>query len=161
MSDPTELSTATESTAITLPTTQATSQTSTTANNNRKKRRKKPPTNQTLSQFPIRKPEWTYIHLQHISSSTTASLDAVTAHLHLTAALSTYLGLHGTAIPIDILKLEGREIWIRVPAEDRAALIAAVGGWVSGNGEGWRVRGWSHWNASGVGRDGGKDLFGD
>lgn len=69
--------------------------------------------------------------------------------------------MHGAAIPFDIMKLEGQEVWIRVPSGDRSALIAAVGGWVSKGGEGWRVKGWSSWNANAMGRDSGQDLFND
>ncbi|KAM3423418.1 hypothetical protein BST61_g851 [Cercospora zeina] len=115
--------------------------------------------NQTLSEFSIRKPDWVYIRLQHLSSKTAQTLDGVTAQLHLNAALSAFLGLHGSAIPIDILHLQEQDVWIRAPAEERAAVIAAVGGWISSSGEGWRVRGWSHWNANAFGRDAGQDLF--
>lgn len=88
----------------------------------------------------------------------------MTAHMHLNAALSTFLGLHGSAITFDILKLEGQGVWIRVQAEDRAAVVAATGGWVSKAKEGWRMKGWSCWNAAAAaaGRDAaGGDLFDD
>ena len=131
----------------------------------------KPSTLQTLT---LRSPPWSYIHLQqihHNQASQQTPLDPLTVHLHLTQALHTFLGLHGAAIPIDILKLDsesessssGEEqsggLWIRVPSQDRAALLAAVGGWVGKGGEGWRVLGWSSWGIGG-GRDGGRDLFG-
>ncbi|KXT05946.1 hypothetical protein AC578_359 [Pseudocercospora eumusae] len=120
--------------------------------------------NQILSEFSIRNPHWVYIRLQHLSAPTRpkqALLDGVTAKLHITAALSSFLGLHGTAIAIDVLKLEDQDVWIRVPAEDRAAVIAAVGGWTnSSRDDGWRVKGWSHWSATACGqRDSGQDLF--
>lgn len=132
-------------------------------NTSTKKKRKRAPKPHVLSQFTIRNPPWAYVHLQHLTSSSGngPDLDPVTAHLHLTAALSQFLGLHGTAIPFDILKLEEQDVWIRLPAEDRSALVGAVGGWVSGNGEGWRVDGWSSWNASAMGRNSGQDLFAD
>lgn len=88
-------------------------------------------------------------------------MDAVTAHLQLTAALSQFLGLHGAAIPIDVLKLEGADLWIRVPFEDHSNVIAAVGGWISGKGEAWRVKGTSSWDARAMARDSGQDLFND
>lgn len=65
-----------------------------------------------------------------------------------------FLGLTGSAISIDILKVEGRECWVRVPREGLSPLIAAVGGWVGGSGAGaggmeervgWRVRGSGNW----------------
>jgi ribonuclease P/MRP protein subunit POP8 len=109
----------------------------------------------------IKKPTWAYIHLQHLvpPSEKGQPLDAVTAQLHLSAGLRTFLGLHGTAIPVDFLKIENQQIWIRVPAEDCQAVIAAAGGWSDSRGHGWRARGWSFWSASVVGRDAGQDLF--
>lgn len=148
---------ATESTAVTAATTHASSTTA-------RRKRKRKPKNHTTSEFTIRDPPWAYIHLEHLTSTGTGSgakLDAVTAHLHLTAALSQFLGLHGAAVPIDILKLEGTDVWIRVPSEDKAALIAAVGGWASRKGEGWRVKGSSSWDARAMARDSGQDLFND
>lgn len=127
-----------------------------------KKRRKRTPKNHTVSQFTIRDPPWAYIYLQHLTSAgPTPSLDAVTAQLHITAALSQFLGLHGTAIPVDIMKLEGGDVWIRVPAQDKTALVGAVGGWVSAKGEGWRVKGTSSWDSRAMARDSGQDLFVD
>ena len=111
----------TETTAVTEPTTQASSISS-------KQKRKRTPKNQTINQFTIRDSLWTYIHVQqYTAAGPSAALDAVTAHLQLTAALSQFLGLHGTAIPVDILKLNGADVWIRVPADDKNAVSAAIG----------------------------------
>nr|POE93084.1 hypothetical protein CFP56_64191 [Quercus suber] len=153
------------------------------ANKKKRKRASKP---SVQTQFTIRHAPWTYIHLEHLTFSaqpfphkiilkepasgtdaTTASLnaspslDAPTAHLHLQAALSRFLGLHGSAIAYDILRLADAQLWMRVPAEEASALLAAVGGWVGGAGERWVVRGWSSWDARGTSRYGGQDLFGD
>lgn len=156
MADAENLPDATEDTTVTGDATQPTS----TASKKRRKKRK--PKTHVLSQFTIQNPPWAYVHLEHIvSAGATADLDALTAHLHITAALSQFLGLHGAAIPFDVLKLEQQDAWIRLPAEDRSALIAAVGGWVSASGEGWRVKGWSSWDANAVGKDSGQDLFAD
>lgn len=127
-----------------------------------KKKRKRTPKKHILSHFTIRNPPWAYIHLEHLVSTEKApDLDAVTAQLHLTAALSQFLGLQGAAIPFDILKLEGQDVWIRLQSEDRTALIAAAGGWVSRNGEGWRIKGWSSWDANATNSDSSQDLFKD
>jgi ribonuclease P/MRP protein subunit POP8 len=109
----------------------------------------------------IKLPIWAYIHLQHLVPAVeeNLSLDAVTAHLHLTASLRTFLGLHGAAIPIDVMGIQERQVWIRVPADDRQMVIAAVSGWSDSRGHGWRVRGSSSWSASAAGRDAGQDLF--
>ena len=157
MADLAQVPEVTKSTTITGPATQASTSAST-----KKKRKKRTPKPHVLSQSTIRNAPWAYVHLQHLHSSSTApDLDAVTAHLHLTAALSQFLGLHGAAIPFDVLKLEDQDVWIRLPSDDRSALVAAVGGWVSGGGEGWRVKGWSSWDANAMGRDSGQDLFTD
>lgn len=160
MADPEELPDATESTAITLPTTQSTSTTTGT----KKRRKNRNPKPHILYQQTLRSPTWSYIHLSHLTGSSPQSpdLDAVTAHLHLTTAFKQFLGLHGVAIPFDILKLEKQDLWIRVQAEDVKAVVAAAGGWVSGKGEGWRVVNWSSWDAGGgEGTNGGQDLFND
>jgi ribonuclease P/MRP protein subunit POP8 len=138
-----------------------------TANKSTKKKRKKRQSKpHILTQMTLRNPSWSYIHLQHLSTQNSTQekpvdLDAITAHQHLSQALRQFLGLHGAAIPFDILKLTGQDVYIRLAAENRSALIAAVGGWVSSNGEGWRVKGWSSWDARAdeVGRDYGQDLF--
>ena len=150
-----EIPNATEATAVAVTTTQASS------TKHKKKRKKRTPKKHILSQFAIRNPSWAYIHLQHLSSSssTPPPLDAVTALLHITAALSQFLGLHGSATPFDILKVDGQEVWIRLAAEDRSALVAAMGGWISANGEGWVVKGCSSWDANASDRAGGQDLF--
>ena len=146
---------ATESTAATIQITQT--NTNEATKKKRKKRNQKP---DILSQLTIRNPSWAYVHLQHLNSTGKApDIDAVTAHLHITAALSQFLGLHGAAIPFDMLRLEGQDVWIRLSSEDRSALVAAVGGWVNANGEGWSVKGWSSWDANAMARDSGQDLF--
>jgi len=111
----------------------------------------------------LRNPTWSYIRLHQFQPpQNSSSLDALTAHIQITAALHQFLGVHGAAVPVDVLKLEGSEVWIRVPAEDRSALVAAVGGWVGRAGEGWRVMGWSSWSAGAEGgKDGGRELFGN
>lgn len=108
-------------------------------------------------------PPWSYIHLQHHQTpqNTSSGLDALTAHLQITSALHQLLGLHGAAVPVDVIKLQSDEVWIRVPAADCKGVIAAVGGWVGRAGEGWRVLGWSSWSAGAEGKEGGRDLFGN
>lgn len=48
----------------------------------------------------------------------------------MTPPLQSYLGLTGAAIPIDILKSEGRDVWIRVERQDAKGLQAGLSGWV-------------------------------
>lgn len=121
------------------------------------------PQQQPTKTLTLRNPTWSYIRLQQFQPpQNTSTLDALTAHIQITAALHQFLGVHGAAVPVDVLKLEGSDVWIRVPAEDRSAVVAAVGGWVGRAGEGWRVMGWSSWSAGAEGgKDGGRDLFGN
>lgn len=81
-------------------------------------------------------------------------LDALSARTYLSSALSQFLGVTGTAIPIDILKVEPKgtksngltkygSVWVRVPRDDGAAVVAAISSWIGGSGSGsgaaWRV----------------------
>jgi len=105
----------------------------------------------------IKTPPWTYIHLNLLTSDPISTphtkLDLLTARTYLTNALTQFLGLSGSAIAVDFLKLEdgvendGRcgDVWIRVPREDAGVFLAAVGGWVSGTGVGWKVLSWGNW----------------
>ena len=98
-------------------------------------------------------------------------LDTLSIRTNLTAALSSFLGLTGTAIPIDIMKVSGllngqNDVWIRVPIEDGSAVVAALGAWVGQRDReesgllGWRVVETGSWLPGMVGRsDGVQALF--
>ena len=112
----------------------------------------------------IRSLPYTYIHLSLLSPSTlfkpAASLpdvDILTGRTHLTSALNQFLGITGTAIAIDILKVEGRDCWIRVPREDGQAVLKAMTAW-TGDGVAWRVRRSGGWLGGVVGGSG-RELF--
>ncbi|KAK6611165.1 hypothetical protein H4I96_02763 [Botrytis cinerea] len=80
---------------------------------------------------------FSYIHLElQTSSFKKPQLDDITAKSYMTSALSQFLGLHGSAISIDILKTEDKDVWIRVMREDASAVVAAMGvglrGWAMG-----------------------------
>jgi ribonuclease P/MRP protein subunit POP8 len=86
----------------------------------------------------LRHPPYSYIRLSltKFSSATStprtsqsADLDPVTALSYLNSAVQSYLGLVGTAVPIDILKTENQDAWIRVPYEDASAVVASVSQW--------------------------------
>ncbi|PLB34299.1 uncharacterized protein BDW47DRAFT_129202 [Aspergillus candidus] len=102
-----------------------------------------------------RNPPWTYLKLQLThqpnTSNTTKSqpLDPLTARTHLTSALSQFLGLTGTAIPVDILKIttpgldtaddsssgstsQEKIVWVRVPRADATAVVDALSSWIGG-----------------------------
>ncbi|CAF9936809.1 MAG: hypothetical protein HETSPECPRED_010452 [Heterodermia speciosa] len=112
--------------------------------------------------FTIRDFPFTYLHLTLLSTSPSPPpLDGLTAHKHLTAALRQFLGITGTAIPIDILKVDDGDVWIRVPREDGAAVAAALGNWVdAGEGVSWRIRGRGQWLGALVARTGLEKVWG-
>ncbi|KAL2384587.1 hypothetical protein RJZ90_001901 [Blastomyces dermatitidis] len=124
--------------------------------------------------FTSRKPPWSYLKLQlyedpvlYLSAST--SFDALTARTYLSSALSQFLGVSGTSISIDILKIETippglNTLWIRVPRDDSAAVVAAVSSWVGGGAQtganvSWRIRAKGGFLGALVGGTG-KELFG-
>ena len=113
----------------------------------------------------IRNPPFTYLHLTLLTSSASLQLpnsppvDILTARAHLTSALSQFLGITGTAIPIDFLKVEGRDAWIRVPREDAVAVAGALTQWVGKDGGvSWMVKGTGNWLGV-VAADDGHELF--
>lgn len=100
----------------------------------------------------IRNPPFTYLHLTLLTSTSSLPtldsppVDILTARAHLTSAVSQFLGITGTAIPIDFLKVEGRDVWIRVPREDAAAVVGALSHWVGEDGGvSWGVKGKGEW----------------
>ncbi|OJD14245.1 hypothetical protein AJ78_05404 [Emergomyces pasteurianus Ep9510] len=102
--------------------------------------------------FTSRKPPWSYLKLQlitHPNPSSSTPIDELTARTYLTSALSQFLGVSGTSISVDILKIEfvpsGQNmVWIRVPRDDAAAVVAAVSSWIGGGAQSvasvsWRI----------------------
>ena len=122
-----------------------------------KKRSKPQSKGHELQSRTIKTPPWTYIHLNLITSGPMSAsqqpLDLLTSRAYLTNALTQFLGVSGSAISVDFLKLEegdekagnlGR-VWMRVPREDAGVVLAAVGGWSNGNGIGWKIKSWGNW----------------
>lgn len=97
----------------------------------------------------IKQPQFAYAHLSlMLDPPRKDDIDILTFRSHLTSALSQFLGLTGSAIAVDFLKIEGKDCWIRVPRQDLSAVVAAVGGWVGGSEDfqvGWRVKGSGNW----------------
>ncbi|KAL6242815.1 hypothetical protein RBB50_010461 [Rhinocladiella similis] len=109
--------------------------------------------------FTLRNPPYSYFHLslRSLSPGEPAQfLDEITTRSYLTAALQQYLGLTGTAIPIDILKTEGPNAWIRVPKDDEPGVAGALAQWTSPKGVNLRIEGRGSWLGGVVG--GGKDA---
>ena len=112
----------------------------------------------------IRRPTFSYLHLSLLSIYAPASitLDALTVHKYLKSALQQFLGLTGTSISFDILKIYAYEVWIRVAREDGSAVVAALGSWVGQSGSvSWRVRGRGDWLGAVVAQDGERKAWGD
>ena len=120
-----------------------------------------------FSQATIRHLTFAYLHLSLVSPSTllktsttsTPPIDLITVRTHLTSAFTQFLGLTGSAILVDILKVEGQDAWIRVPFEDRHAVIEALSGW-TGSDVTWRVQESGSWLGGMIGSNG-QDLFED
>ena len=109
---------------------------------------------QAQREITIRNPPFTYLHLTLLNPTFLVPIfkpnyppiDILTARAHLTSALSQFLGITGTAIPIDFLKIEGRDVWIRIPREDAAAFVGALSQWFGKDGgTSWRVNGKGEW----------------
>ncbi|KAI9661438.1 MAG: hypothetical protein M1829_006269 [Trizodia sp. TS-e1964] len=116
----------------------------------------------------VRRPPFSYVHLQlrYSENIPRPPLDILTARAYLTSALTQFLGLAGAAISVDILKVEAQEVWIRVPAEDLSAVVAAVGGWAGREEDGdcevgWQVRAYGDWLGALVKAGGEKRAWGD
>ena len=86
------------------------------------------------------------------------AVDILTARTYLSSALQQFLGLTGLAISIDFLKVEGKDVWIRVPREDGLAVSNAISTWVGSEGVSWRIKGKSDWLANLAAGDG-QQLF--
>ncbi|KAK4945205.1 hypothetical protein LTR10_015631 [Elasticomyces elasticus] len=113
----------------------------------------------TTTAFTLRNPPYAYFHLslRLLSPQASPDLDDITARSYLTAALQQYLGLTGTAIPIDILKTEGASVCIRVPRDDEGAVAAAVSQWASPKGVSLRIDARGSWLGGVIAR-GGRDA---
>lgn len=110
-----------------------------------KKRKRKEKETHILHQTTFRKPTWSYFHLalvtpgtasQTLSASAAPSesrdIDALTVSTLLMQPLTAYLGITGSAMPIDILHAQGRSAYIRIPRQDARAFCAALSNWIGG-----------------------------
>lgn len=98
----------------------------------------------------ISAPPFSYVCLELISDTAIRiKLDEITVRAHITSALTQFLGLAGSSISVDILKVDGKHCWVRVPREDLSPVIAAVGGWTrqdeTEGSVGWKVKASGNW----------------
>jgi ribonuclease P/MRP protein subunit POP8 len=122
-------------------------------------------TSHELLKCTIKAPPFSYAQLEFITEELQpASLDNLQVKSYCTAALRQFLGDTGTAIPIDILKVEGNECWLRFPREDLGAFSAAItafpGVFDGGKQSLLRIRQCSNWLGLMVGRDRQEDVWG-
>lgn len=129
------------------------------------------PKSHELLSCTLKAPAFSYAHLEvfregddrRASGSSASTTDMLQFRSYCTSALTQFLGVTGAAIPLDILKVQGNECWLRVPRPDLGAFAAAVTAWPGTRDQGshlvLRVRQCSDWLGSMVGRDGQDQLW--
>ncbi|KIH88665.1 ribonuclease P/MRP protein subunit POP8 [Sporothrix brasiliensis 5110] len=108
----------------------------------------------------IGRPPFAYAQIEvvqnHQSQASQGPLDALQVRSYCDAALKQFLGAAGAAMPLDLLKLEGSEFWVRLPREDMGLFAAALAAWSSVSREGTatalRLRASGNWLGSLIGR---------
>lgn len=117
----------------------------------------------TIYTTTIKTPPHAYAHLELITTSQESVLDDLTLRQHLTSALKQFLGLTGMGMPIDILKVSGRECWVRVPRQDLGAFAAALTAWTGsgGSASGFRICAAGAWLGALVARHDQRKLWGE
>ncbi|PFH57227.1 hypothetical protein XA68_15331 [Ophiocordyceps unilateralis] len=119
----------------------------------------------------IKSPPFSYAHLELATDDDVddgkpfVALDDLQVRSYCTAALRQFLGLTGVAISIDILKVDQRQCWVRVPRPDLGSFAAAITAW-RGVTEGdshrlLRIKCCSDWLGVMVGVDGQERLWND
>lgn len=77
--------------------------------------------------FNISPSQFTYARLTlTVSGPDTIILDDLTSKSYCTDALKQYLGLTGEAIPVEILRTDDSECWVRLPRPDLEKFSAAI-----------------------------------
>lgn len=118
----------------------------------------------------VKNPQFAYAHLELVTTASLTSsssntqeqqqqpeLDPLQVKSYCTAALRQFLGLTGVAVPVDILKVQGLDCWVRVPRPDLSLFAAAVTAWKGSVEDGdlrlLRVKQCSDWLGTMVGSD--------
>lgn len=108
----------------------------------------------------IKEPPFSYVHLQLVSLSNSSSfpLDNLSLKSYCTTALRRCLGMVGTAISMDILKIDNDHAWVRIPRPDLGSFATAITAWQGTTDDGEQVslqlRQCSDWLGAMVGADG-------
>lgn len=113
----------------------------------------------------VKAPQFSYAHMELVTEDTTKTLDLDNLQVksYCTAALRQFLGLTGMGMSMDILKVESRECWVRVPRQDLGSFAAAITAW-RGTTEGdvsclLRIKQCSDWLGTMVGSNGQDRLW--
>lgn len=114
----------------------------------------------------IKTPSFSYAQLELFSEGPTSvdtEMDTLQLRSYCNAALRQFLGDTGSAIAIDILKVEGGECWVRVPRQDLSPFAAAITAWTGVMEQGHRrilrVKQCSDYLGAMVGADGQDSLW--
>lgn len=109
----------------------------------------------------IKNSTYAHAHLELITTNNII-LDDIQIRSYLTSALKQFLGATGAGMPIDILKVQGKETWVRVPRQDLGAFAAALTAWSgSGPSTGFMIRAAGDWLGALVGRHDQRKLWGE
>ncbi|KAJ2896740.1 uncharacterized protein MKZ38_005268 [Zalerion maritima] len=113
----------------------------------------------------IRSNTWGYAHLKMVPEGhiNRLELDNLQAKSLCTSAFSQFLGISGTAISVDILKVANAELWVRLPGRDLSRFSAAVsayrGSVISGNQYSLYIVACSEWLGALVSQEGQPSLW--
>ena len=111
----------------------------------KRKRKRKEKETHILHQTTFRKPTWAYFHLTLVTPGTASQtpsasaapsdsrdIDALTVSTLLVQPLTAYLGITGSAMPIDILHTQSRNAYVRIPRQDARVFRAGLSNWIGG-----------------------------
>ncbi|CAG9943201.1 unnamed protein product [Clonostachys rosea f. rosea IK726] len=77
----------------------------------------------------VKNPQFSYALLELVTDNEDAELDNLQVQSYCNTALRQFLGITGAAIPIDVLKVQGKECWVRVPQPELGAFAAGITAW--------------------------------
>lgn len=111
----------------------------------------------------IKTPPYAYAHLEIITNTTAMVLDNLQVRSYLSSALKQFLGTTGSGMPIDILKVDGNNCWVRVPRQDLGAFAAAMTAWTGSGASvtGVLIRAAGDWLGALVGRCDQRKIWGE
>ena len=103
----------------------------------------------------FKQPPFAYAHVEVVRRGTDSTpLDSLQIRGYCESALRQFLGATGAGMPLDLLKIDGSEFWLRLPSEDLSCFAASLTAWVPGSSPSvvLRLRDSGNWLGSLVGR---------